>query len=242
MKRIIIAFVWFLLIASCSLIRAQKHVYTSYSGEMLFQGSTVDRSGNPAPTNMRWTVFLHLGAYVNLDFNDAIGMYSGLAVRNVGFISNENIPSINGTEKFTKTIRRTYNLGVPLALKIGSLDDHFFIFGGGEYELLFHYKEKWWPDGNGNRSGTKLKFTEFFGSRTPAFMPSVFAGVQFPGGLNLKFKWYLRNYMNKNFRDSDGNYPYSDLNVRLFYVSVSWNISHKSVRRLWNDDDLATGL
>jgi hypothetical protein len=216
-------------------LHAQKKVYTTYSGEMIFQGSEVDRSGNHVPTNMRWTVFFHLGSYINFDFTDYIGMYSGLAIRNVGFISNENI-DFDGTEKFTKTIRRSYNLGIPLALKLGTFDKHFFIFGGAEYELLFHYKEKWWPDGNGNRNNTKVKYTEWFSDRTPTFIPSAFAGIQFPGGLNIKFKYYLQNFMNKDFRDSDGNYPYSDLNVNLFYVSVSWNFSYNSVTRMWTDD------
>jgi len=214
---------------------AQKKVYTSYSGEMIFQGSEVDRSGNHVPTNMRWTVFFHLGSYVNLDFNDFIGIYSGLAIRNVGFISNEDV-NYDGTDKFTKTIRRTYNLGVPLALKLGTFNKHFYIFGGGEYELLFHYKEKWWPDGNGNRANTKIKYTEWFSQRTPTFIPSVFAGIQFPGGLNLKFKYYLQNFMNKDYRDSDGNYPYSDLNVNVFYISVSWQFSHKSVTSMWSEE------
>jgi len=236
MKKIILFLTIFTILAASQVSHAQKKVYSAYSGEMIFQGSTADRDGNHVPTNMRWTVFLHLGWYLNFDFTDFIGLYSGMAIRNVGFISNENI-SIDGVEKFTKTIRRTYNLGVPLALKLGTFNKHFYIFGGGEYELLFHYKEKWWPDGNGSRGNTKIKYTEWFSQRTPTFIPSVFAGVQFPGGFNLKFKYYLQNYMKQDFRDSDGNYPYSDLNVNVFYVSLSWQFSHRSAMDIWKETE-----
>ena len=70
-------------------------------------------------------------------------------------------------------------LGVPLAIKLGSFKNHFYFFGGGEYEMAFHLKEKYWTD-SFDRSGPKTKSTEWFSSQTPTFLPSLFAGVQFP--------------------------------------------------------------
>jgi hypothetical protein len=49
---------------------------------------------------------LNIGQYFHVDFTNNIGLYTGLAVRNVGFIYDTDIP--------TKTIRRSYTLGVPL--------------------------------------------------------------------------------------------------------------------------------
>ena len=61
-----------------------------------------------------------------MDFSNSIGLYTGVAIRNVGFIYDTDLP--------TKTIRRSYNLGVPLALKLGVFDKHMYLFGGGEYD------------------------------------------------------------------------------------------------------------
>ncbi len=220
--------------------KAQK-VYTTTGGEMIFQMSEINRSGDHIPTNLRWTVFLHLGTNVHLDLGNAVGFYSGVAIRNVGFIMNEYNTNINNEQVLVKHIYRTYNLGVPLAIKLGSIDKNFFIFGGGEYEWLFHFKHKYWPSGNGGRSNEKTKYTEWFSNEVKSLIPSLFAGIQFPGGVNLKFKYYLQNYMNKNYVDSAGDKPYEDLNIKLFYISLSVNIRHKSIKKIWSEtrDDYA---
>ena len=193
---------------------AQREIYNTSGGEMLFQFSDVNQGGS-IQTNMRWTVFLHLGSYWHMDFNDNIGVFSGLALRNVGFITNV------GTEK---KIRRTYNLGVPLAIKVGLFDKKIYVFGGGEYEWLFHYKEKYWPNSNGQRDGEKVKYTEWFTNRTNRLMPSLFFGIALPRGFNVKFKYYLKNYMNEDYVDTNGDLIYSDLDVKLYYVSLAWNM------------------
>jgi hypothetical protein len=193
---------------------AQSSFYTTSGGEMLFQMSNVDQGGS-IETNMRWTLFLHLGTYLHMDFNDNVGAFTGLALRNVGFITNE------GTEK---KIRRTYNLGIPLAIKVGLFDKQIYVFGGGEYEWLFHYKEKYWPNSNGKRDGEKVKYTEWFTNRTNRLMPSLFFGVALPKGFNVKFKYYMKNYMNQDYIDSNGDLIYSDLDVKLYYISLGWNM------------------
>jgi len=231
MRKVIIPLVAMLFIASFQSIIAQKNVYTTSGGEMIFQMSELDHSGD-VPTNLRWTVFLHFGSYVHMDFTDNIGVYSGLAMRNVGFIVNEvdldsNMPM--------KTIRRTYNLGVPLAIKLGSFDKQFYVFGGGEYEWLFHYKEKTWVDGDGSRSGTKVKYTDWFSQRVNALMPSLFVGLQFPGGFNIKFKYYMKNYMNQDYTHITQGKIYSDFDVKLYYISLSWNIKNKSIKSSFNE-------
>lgn len=231
MKKAIILLVAIVFIASLQSIIAQKSIYTTSGGEMIFQMSELDHNGS-VPTDLRWTVFLHLGSYVHMDFNDNIGVYSGLAMRNVGFIGNEiDIPA----NMPVKTIRRTYNLGIPLAIKLGSFDKQFYVFGGGEYEWLFHYKEKTWVDGDGSRSGTKVKYTEWFSQRVNALMPSLFVGLQFPAGFNVKFKYYMKNYMNQDYTHATQGKIYSDFDVKLYYISLSWNIKNKSIKSSFNE-------
>ncbi|MEN8248438.1 MAG: hypothetical protein ABFS32_05865 [Bacteroidota bacterium] len=214
MKKILTLMAAIIFVFAAQRSLAQPEIYSTSGGEMLFQFSEV----NSLPTNMRWTVFLHLGNYTHVDFNNNVGAYTGLALRNVGFIADD------GPEKL---IVRTYNLGVPLAVKVGMFDKQLYVFGGGEYEWLFHYKEKSWPSGNGDRDGEKTKYTEWFSSRVNALMPSIFFGVELPRGLNVKYKMYLGNYMNENNTTNIGS---RSLDAHLSYLSLSWNIPHSSFK------------
>ena len=146
-------------------------------------------------------------------------MYSGAAIRNVGFITDDDALSLE------KEVHRTYTLGVPLALKLGSFKDNFYVFGGAEYELAFHYKYKWWDQ------GVKYKTSEWFSDRTNRWLPSVFAGVQFPGGLNLKCKYYLTDLLNNNFvKGEQPKNNYTDYKKsQMFYVSVCWQFNTKEI-------------
>jgi len=103
-----------------------QNFYPISSGELLFQFSEVELTNSNVTKNpMRFTFFLHLGQYWHLDIGNYLGFYTGTALRNVGFIYDEDIPQ--------KTIRRAYAIGIPLAVKLGSFKNHIYIFGGGEY-------------------------------------------------------------------------------------------------------------
>lgn len=202
---------------------------------MIFQMSQADRGGNSLSTNLRWTVFLHIGQFVNVDFGNNFGLYSGLALRNVGFIMNENQSFGEQENVLVKHIFRTYNLGIPLAIKLGSLNNHFYFFGGAEYEWQFQFKHKYWPSGNGSRSNEKVKYTAWFTDEVRYFVPSVFAGVQFPGGVNIQFKYYLQSLLNQDFKNSNGDQIYKDLNVQLFYISLSYRINNRHIQKKWEE-------
>jgi len=213
--------------------QAQTDIYTVSSGEMIFSWADAEQQ-IPFPGGEmqgvssipRFSVFLHLGQYVHLDFNDALGIYSGLALRNIGFITEDDALDIE------KEKHRSYTLGLPLALKLGSFKNHFYVFGGAEYELLFHYKYKYWIDGD------KHKTSEWFSDRTNRFVPSVFAGVQFPRGLNLKFKYYLDDFLNNDFKKGDN--PRNDYSrygkTQMFYISLSWQFDTRDIEKLWGGD------
>jgi hypothetical protein len=132
-----------------------------------------------------------------------------------------------------KIIRRQYTLGLPLALKVGAFDKHIYFYGGGEYEMAFHFKEKYWT-GTDDRGGTKSKDTEWFSSQTPTFLPSVFGGLQFPYGLNVKFKYYLTDFLNHDYKGNGNSVAGSTFDIsdqtryedsNIFYVSLSWQIN-----------------
>ncbi|MCT4586445.1 MAG: hypothetical protein N4A71_01345 [Carboxylicivirga sp.] len=214
--------------------QAQTDVYTISSGEMIFGWADVEQrpvdggSMENISNNLRFSVFFHVGQYVHLDLSNSLGLYSGLAIRNIGFITEDDALDL-GVEKEK---HRSYTLGLPLALKLGSFKDHFYLYGGGEYELLFHYKYKYWIDGD------KHKTSEWFSDRTNRFVPSVFAGIQFPQGLNVKFKYYLDDFLNNDFKKGDN--PLNDYSrygkTQMFHISVSWQFDTRDIEKLWGGD------
>lgn len=201
-------------------LRAQ--LYTENSGEMIFAFSDVEYMSQNVPTKMRFSLFFHIGQNHHYDFNNNFGFFTGYGIRNIGFITEENN---------IETRRRTYSLGVPLAFKVGSFKDHLFFYAGGEYELFFHYKQKQFID------GTKKKQSEWFSNRTKRFVPSIFAGIQFPGGINLKFKYYLENFLNSDFIGHDFGVPvdYSEFNkTQVYYISLSFNFRNEYLKKINN--------
>jgi hypothetical protein len=213
---------FFLLILSKSNLNAQ--IYAENSGEFIFSYSNVEKMGIEIPSKMRFTLFFHAGQNLHYDFSNTFGFFSGYGIRNIGIVTEEAGVVFK---------RRTYSLGIPLALKIGSFKDHLYFYGGGEYELFFHYKQKKYIDGN------KTKQSEWFSDRTKRFAPSFFVGIQFPAGINLKFKYYPQNFLNTSFSGSDFGslVNYSEYNkTQLFYISLSFNFKNKDLKKLYNPD------
>jgi len=190
-----------------------QSTYGTSGIEMIFGVSDISFNDITQNSALRWTVFLNGQSYYHLDLNNNIGFYSGVAVRNVGFITkDETIEDVN----YETVKRRSYTLGIPLAIKLGSFDNDMFIYGGAEYEWLFVYKEKHFLDGD------KIhKDVDWFSNRTNSLIPSVFAGIALPSGLNVTFKYYLKDFMNTSYVDSFGNRPYDNMVSQVYYISVS---------------------
>ena len=212
---------------------SQTEVYSISSGELIFQWGEIDftdeyQEANPDEEQlnspMRFTMFLHIGYNLHVDFNDNFGIFTGLALRNVGLTSNERLIKDNGELQDYKIIRRSYNLGIPLALKIGSFGKHAYLFAGGEAELQFAYKEKYWD--SHNRSGSKTKYHEWFGDQTNPFVFAGFVGFQFPHGFNVRFKYYFTDFLNHDYKNTSNSIRdlrrYSNSNI--MYISLSWQI------------------
>lgn len=234
-----------LLVINIQVMAQQKKIYPVTSGEMIFSQSSASFTqefldqypgARLASNNIRYTVFFHIGQYIHFDFNNTVGMYSGLAIRNVGLITDEALPqtvsSAGDSVPYNdyKIIRRQYTLGIPLALKLGSFSKNLYFFGGAEAELAFHFKEKYWT-GDFDRSDSKTKEKQWFANQTPTILPSVFAGMQFPGGFNLKFKYYLTDFLDSGYKVSSNSQAGSSFNVSdlsrykksdVFYISLCW--------------------
>jgi len=236
----------YILLATLALIfvtlQAQdKNIYMSTGGEIILSGADVNFNGTDVNTNMRFTIFFHLQQQVNFDLTDNIGLYTGLGIRNVGLIMEDYYQNVGydvdqtdpNYNKNTKIKHRSYSLGFPLAVKLGSFDDNFFVFGGVEYEWMFHYKQKKFIDGE------KYKFKEWTSDRVNPWIPSWFAGVQFPGGFNLKFKYYLDDFLNKDFTGQDFgvDVDYSQFeSTGIWYISFTTMIKWKAIRKSYEKE------
>lgn len=250
-----------MLFALLSISQAQQKVYMTSGGEMIFSWGDIQldeqwvsdntnpsdgRAPSIVKTPMRFTLFFHVGQFVHLDLGNNIGFYSGASIRNTGMITDEVLPTqyqadANNLEfQDVKVIRRAYSVGIPLALKLGSFKDHFYVYGGGEIDWLFHYKEKYWLAHT--RSGSKTKHTQWWPSQLETLQPSVFLGIQFPGGINVKGKYYLENFLNHEYQSSTnapGARVVSDLTKykqsNLFYISLSWHFNTSKITKSYSN-------
>ncbi|MEX0980924.1 MAG: hypothetical protein WD577_04240 [Bacteroidales bacterium] len=207
---------------------SQVNMYRSSGAELIFSGADVRFNNTNVNANMRFTSFFHAEQMLNVDFGRFVGLFTGLGMRNIGFITEDlyqNVGFLNIDEndadwnQETKIKRRSYSLGVPLALKAGSMKKGLFFFAGGEYEWTIHYKQKLFIDGE------KIKFSEWGSDRVNAFLPSVFAGVQLPKGMRVKFKYYMDDFLNPGYTgiDFEEAVDYSEFgSTGIFYVSLAF--------------------
>ena len=98
--------------------------YTTTSGELIFSFASVETAGSKDGSIMRFSPVFNIQNWVNFDKSEKLGFFSGLSLRNVGFIYD-----VNDT---TRKKYRTYNIGIPVGIKFGNLSDKFLFFG---YEL-----------------------------------------------------------------------------------------------------------
>jgi hypothetical protein len=235
-------------------MNAQKK-YSTSDGEIIFSWGNLEYTNDYTQNNpqaeivdnpLRFTCFFHLGQNYHYDVAKNLGFFIGYGLRNVGFITNEVLPVEENSSTYfnAKIVRRTYSLGVPLAIKIGNMDKRTFIYGGGELEWAFAYKEKYWD--SHDRSGTKSKYTDFLGKQVNPILPSAFVGIQLPKGMNFKLKYYLTDFLNHNYtRHSAGaNQVVSDLtkykSSQLVYIALTWQFEPKEVLKKQTNTEVAS--
>jgi hypothetical protein len=201
---------------------SQSKSYWSSGGEMLFSFANISDQGIDESSTLRWAPVINLQGTYNHDIGSKAGFFSGLAVRNVGYIYDgyQERTAVEGEMgNWYKKKFRTYNIAVPLGLKFGNMDG-MFIYGGYEVELPFVYKEKTFDQGDKIDSNV-----DWFSSRVETFQHGFVAGVQFPYGLNVRFKYYMSEFHNQDYTESTGVKPYSGLETHIMYFSLGYNIA-----------------
>lgn len=200
-----------------SILFSQTNIYTTSGGEMIFSFATIDDNGEENTSVIRWAPVFNFQGMLNADFNEHVGVFTGLALRNVGYIYDNYRFMENDVQVKVKKKFRTYNLGLPIGIKIGNMNKAF-IYGGYDVEFPIHYKEKTFRDEK------KTKFSAWFSNRVEQFQHGFMVGIQFPYGGNLKFKYYVSSFHNTDYTEANGNKPYQNLNSNIFYFSLNFNL------------------
>lgn len=209
MKKILIPLFLITIVSFKS--NAQPKVYVTGGPEFIFSLAEIDNNGLTGGNIMRFAPFFNLQVNGNADFGKHFGLIFGGAIRNVGFIYN--LPDTNIKKKY-----RNYRLGIPVGIKLGRMNK-FLFYGGYEIEFPFHYKEKTFV----NNAKQDTKISDWFSARTPSYYHSFFVGVQFPYGFSLKFKYYLSEFFNEDFSDSNTK-PYQGLKANVWFFSLNFAI------------------
>lgn len=217
-----IFFTLLMLIAGAGYAQNSKNIYTTTSGELIFSFANINYKGDETGSIMRFSPVVNLQNWINIDKSENFGWFSGLSVRNVGFIYEP--PDQTGIKKKY----RTYNIGVPIGIKVGNLSKSF-LFGGYELELPVNFKEKTFENEN------KTKNNVWFSKQVTTFQHSLMLGVQLPHGATLKFKYYLSNFFNKDYTRSDGSKPYQNSDYNIFYFSLNFGLL-KNTDFYYNND------
>jgi hypothetical protein len=211
MKKQIILFIVSILLTVTG--HSQSRSYVTTSGEMIFSFATIEDNGRMVSSDIRWAPLFNIQSMANRDISNQFGLFTGIAMRNVGYIYDNYTEPSTGT--MYKKKFRSYNVAVPVGIKIGNLEGMFF-YGGYEVELPFLYKEKTFY------AGDKINTTTgWFSTRQELFQHGFLVGVEFPYGFDLKFKYYVSEFHNRDFTDEYGNKPYSGLKSNVFYFSLS---------------------
>jgi hypothetical protein len=167
---------------------------------------------------IRFTYFVNAGVTFNFNFSPHVGLFTGVDIKNIGYIEQDNGYTLK---------RRTYNVGVPIGIKIGEMaNNRGKVFFGGGLDAPINYNEKYFHDRN-----KKIKLNEWFSDRTPDLMPYAFVGASFNHGLSAKVQYYPNNFLNESYKDNSGNMPNSGTEVNLILFSIGYSMPmHSSMK------------
>ena len=205
----------------------QKRFYAGNGLDfMMLSTAIVSKPGKTAHITMpRFTAAVNIGFTFSYDLSTRFGVFSGIGLRNMGFIEKVGDSTIK---------RRVYSLGVPLGVKIGNLRNRNFVFFGGGIDVPFHYKEKSFRE-----RGDKDRINEWFSDRTQRIMPFMFAGLSFDPGVTLKLQYYPGNFLNPDYEErAKGTYtglppiikPYAGYSVHLLLLSLGIDIHYNQYK------------
>ncbi len=147
----------------------------------LLQFATVEQWNLPLSNVPRYTYFFNTGFDANFKIGNHVKLFTGLNVKNVGFIIKLN--------DSVRQKHRVYTFGAPFGFKLHSTKNDVIFKTGIDVSVAFNYKWKTiYKD-------SKTKQNEYFSNRTSLFFPSLFAGLSVKG-VSVCANYYLNNFFN----------------------------------------------
>ncbi len=194
---------------------AVKPWYLVSASETILSWGNVEAPGLDTKNVGRFTPFINVGLLLHRDFNEKTGFYTGVALRNVGVITDLN-DSI-------RLKQRVYTLGIPIAFKFGDMKGNL-IAAGIDNELAVNYKQKKYV--NEEKSKTNVWFSD----RTNIYLPSVFAELKSKEGNYIRFKYYLTDFLKEgNQSINSPGVTYTPTKSTMMYVSVGYMIKTREI-------------
>ena len=209
------------------------HWYSSNSLDGAILSSAVfERPGERRKLTVPRFSMINFGYHFNYDFDTHFGIFTGLGIKNIGFIEKDSRP-YNSDDSTIK--RRVYTIGVPLGFKLGNLQKKNYGFIGGGVDFPFNFREKGFVKRN-----DKAKFSEWFSDRTADYMPYLFAGFS-ARGTTLKLQYYPGNFFNPEYNETNAAgltvYPYRCYNANLLYVTLGVDVHYTKKKKHKADND-----
>lgn len=204
-----------------------KKIYSIKVPELSFQISNIEKANQNGEIDsyngLHASYLFNLPYTLHLDFNRYFGIMPNIHLRHIGLTTkDESIDSCS----YDKVKRCVYTAGTSFGLKFGNLDKGRWIFGGIGIDWSILYRQKKYEDDKNHRM---TKEHDWFSKATDTWIPSVFAGIQFKNGINLKGTYYYQNILNKSYNGSLGDFS-TFKKSQIFDVSITIVILPQKLR------------
>lgn len=220
MKKKLILFVAFLCLQITAF--SQNKLYGVFESKTLFQiGMIEDSAGNSVKSILRFAPFVNYTLQAHKDFSNKFGLYTGIGVKNVGFITRQN-----STDMTVKS--RAYCLNIPVGLKFGNFKEDTYLFLTGEVLMQLDYKEKVFINDD------KSKRKSFYDDDINLFNYSGSVGFHLKGFV-VGADYTFSNFFSDKYRfqpDKNNTATYagpSKSNILTFFVGFRTNLSAEAV-------------
>lgn len=206
--------------------QSSKKPYGVFENKTLFQiGMIEDSAGNSQSSILRFAPFANYTLQAHKDFTNSLGVYTGIGLKNVGFIYKPN-DTLN-----SKVKSRAYSISIPLGLKYGNMEDDKYFYLAAELLVQFDYKEKAFSNG-GDKSKRKNLYNN---NPINAFNYSAMIGYNYKG-FTIGAEYTLGDFYNSGYRyqPDKANKAYtlavpSKSTILTFFIGFRTNLSAEKV-------------
>ncbi len=205
-----------------------KKIYTTCNNELSFQFANAEIQGNSDDITecCRVSYLLNIPYIIHINCTNYFGLMPSVHLKSLGLqTKNEIIDTVT----FDKVKRCLYTAGASFALKFGLFKKHLWAYTGASMDWVYLYRQKKYED---NKNHRITKERAWFSKATEQFLPSFFAGMQFPEGINLKVTYYFKDLLNHNYNGSLGDFTkFNKSNLLTFSISLTIQDLYKKSKK-----------